>query len=129
MRHRTSSRLRRALWASALLAGATGALGCEDPGATVTMTDTRVSRDPERNVLVDIDLLAHEGLGRNVGYYCVRVTFMDDKFIQEECHADLEDGDTKTMRVVGPNLNPGALIKLRLRLSAADQRIDVFAPQ
>ncbi len=118
------ARALRSLLACALVAA------CEDsPGATVTLTDARISRDPAKNVVVEIDLLGHERLGGRVGTYCLRVTFVEEADVRDECKKDIEDGDTRTARFVGPNLAPGAVVKVRLRLNATDERRDLVAPE
>lgn len=103
--------------------------GCEGPHASVDITDARVSRDAARHVVVEIDLEAQENLGGNIGTYCVRVTFTGQTDYREECRADLEDGDTKTVRFVSNgDLPVGAQIVVRVRLGATDIGRDLAAP-
>lgn len=90
--------MRRRLLSVLLLAPLAGA--CEDPMAWIDMVEARATRDPSGRVVVDVDLLARQGLGDNIGVYCLRVDFPDQKLPAQECKADLRDGDTKTARFV-----------------------------
>lgn len=102
---------------------------CNDPGATLEITDIRTGRLPDRRVLVDIDVLAHEFLGDNIGTYCTRMTFTGEPNFVEHCSADLEDGDTKTIRFISErDLPPGALLTVRIRLGKQETRRDLAAP-
>jgi hypothetical protein len=77
-----------------------------------------------------VDLEAQEGVGGNVGVYCVRVTFAGQPAYREECRADLEDGDTKTVRVVSDgDLAPGTAITVRVRLGVVDVGRSLAAPR
>jgi hypothetical protein len=103
--------------------------GCDDPGATLEITDARATRDAGRHVVVDVDLLAREGLGGNVGTYCTRVTFTGQTAPREVCSADLEDGDAKTVRLVSDgDLAAGAPIAIRVRFGATDVGRSLAAP-
>jgi hypothetical protein len=103
---------------------------CDTVGAQLTIEDARATRDAAKNVVVDIDLVAREGLGGNVGTYCTRVTFTGLPSPQEVCSTDLRDGDTKTVRVVsnGGFVNEGAAIAIRVRLAAHDVEWNLVAP-
>lgn len=106
------------------------ALGaCDAPRATVGVTDARASRDAAGRVVVVVELQASEGLGGNVGSYCVRVSFAGEAD-REDCRADLEDGDTVTLRFVSSGALPaGAAIGVRVRLGAVDVRRTLAAPR
>ncbi|HVJ92217.1 MAG TPA: hypothetical protein VM580_20595 [Labilithrix sp.] len=101
----------------ATMGGALG--GCEDPGAKLEMLDARAFRADGR-VVVDIDLRAHEALGGNFGIYCTSVTFPGQERPAEQCSADLEDGDTKTVRLLSDGwVAPGASMSVRVRWDRA----------
>ena len=119
--------MRRALGILGLFLGATAA--CDDPRASVEITDARAFRGADGRVVVDIDLRANEGLGQNVGIYCTRVTFAGQENPAEVCSADLEDGDTKTVRLVSEDdIAPGAAITIRVRLDRAHVGRSLAAP-
>jgi hypothetical protein len=104
-------------------------LGCDTAGASLQIRDARASRDAQRRVVVDIDVRAHESLGGNIGTYCTKVTFTGQTDARQECKADLEDGDTKTIRMVSDgDLPEGAMIVVRVRLAAVDDGRTLFAP-
>lgn len=106
-----------------------GLLACDEPRASIEILDARAFRGPDNRVVVDVDLLAHEGLGKNVGIYCTRVTFAGQEDPAEECDADLEDGDTKTVRLVSDkDIAPGAAITVRVRLEHVDVGRSLAAP-
>jgi hypothetical protein len=123
----------------AALAGVlAGSLGCDDPGAALRITDAHASRNPDGRVAVEVDLEAHEAGGRNIGIYCVRVTFTAESpqelplsVFHEECRTDLRDGDTKTTRLVSDrgDLPEGDPIHIRVRLAATDIGRDLAAPK
>ena len=102
----------------------------DEPRASLAITAARVTRAPEGRVIVDVDVVAYEGLGGNVGIYCTRATFgpgTDDAV--EVCAADLEDGDTKTVRLVSNGfVAPGAAIGVRVRLGRVDIGRSLAAP-
>lgn len=105
--------------------------GCDDPDVLIDVTDARVYRQADKTVAVEVDLEGHERLGKNLGTYCVRVTFVpEDPAYHEDCKADLEDGDTKTVRLVSTktDLLPGSAIRVRVRLAAVDVGRDLAAP-
>jgi hypothetical protein len=113
---------------SVAIAGAIA--GCEDPGAALEITGARAARTPDKRVTVEIDLVASEGLGKNIGIYCTRVTFAGQEKPAEECKADLEDGDTKTVRLVSEkDLPDGAAIAVRVRLGNVDIGRSLAAPR
>lgn len=113
-----------------VLAGAFASAGCDGPGASLRILAARASREPDGRVAVEIDLLASEGLGGNVGTYCTRATFDGQPDPVEVCAADLEDGDTKTVRLTSEStaLRAGAEIKLRVRVAAVDVGRSLVAP-
>jgi hypothetical protein len=112
----------RAAWLLLLVA-------CDDPGASIEVVDARVSRQPDKRVVVEADLVGHEGLGKNVGIYCTRVTFPGQAQPVEECRADLEDGAIKTVRFVSDNdIDPLQNIVMRVRLDARDVMRTLAAP-
>lgn len=114
----------------ALLLASTLALGCSDPRAGLELTDARAWRADDGRVVVDVDLLAHEGLGGNIGTYCTRVTFQWQDHPAEVCRADLEDGDTATVRLLSDaRLGEGTLITVRVRHAAVDQTRTLAAPR
>jgi hypothetical protein len=117
--------------------GAIGALvmatllaSCSDgPRASVEITGARAFRAPDKHVVVDVDLVASEGLGGNIGTYCTRVTFTGQENPAEQCFADLSDGDTRTVRLVSEkDLDPGASIVIRVRLGNIDVGRTLAAP-
>jgi hypothetical protein len=120
---------RRSVIAASLF-GLGAVTGCQDDvGAAVDITDMRVSRDPQKRVVVDVDLVAREALGRNVGVYCTEVTFAGQDTPHDECKADLDDGDKKTLRVVSDGDVPeGGDVSVRVRLGAVDVRRSLAAP-
>lgn len=120
--------MRRALLLLGMTIGA--AVGaCEDTGAAIEIIDARAFRAPDKRVVVDVDLRAHESLGGNVGIYCTRVTFAGQKDPAEECSADLEEGDVKTVRVTSErDVAPGAAITIRVRLDRVDVGRSLAAP-
>ena len=105
------------------------ASGCDDTGASVEIVDARAFRAPAGRVVVDVDLRAHESLGKNIGVYCTRVTFAGEADPVEVCAADLEDGDTKTVRLMSAgDPAPGAAITIRVRLDRVDVGRSLAAP-
>ena len=108
---------------------ALGLGACDGPGASVQITDADAYRAPDRRVVVEVDLLAHESLGGNIGVYCTRVTFAGQDNPVEECSADLEDGDSKTVRLVSEReIPPEAAITVRVRLGRVDVGRSLAAP-
>ncbi len=106
-----------------------GALACDEPRASIEIADARAFRTPDQRVGVDVDVVAHEGLGKNIGMYCTRVTFSGQENPAEVCAADLEDGDTKTIRFVSDKwIAPGAGIAIRVRLDRVDVGRSLAAP-
>jgi hypothetical protein len=104
--------------------------GCDEPRAALEITDARAFRAPDRRVVVDVDLVAYEGLGKNVGTYCTRVTFAGQDKPAEECSADLEDGDTKTVRLMSElDLPEGAAISIGVRLGRIGVGRSLAAPR
>ena len=121
----------RALLQSAALvvAGLAGATACDEPGSSLVVTGTRASRAPDARVVVEVDLLAYQRLGGNLGTYCTRVTFVGQDAPAEVCSADLEDGDTKTVRLASERwVPPGSAIAIRVRLAAVDIGRSLAAP-
>jgi hypothetical protein len=117
------SRRSRSLSPSLLLAlcGWIALSGCDDPDAGIEITETRTTRDPARHVIFEIDVLAHESLGKNVGTYCTEVTFVGQAAPTDRCDSDLHDGDRKTLRFVSENVPaPGSGCSVRIRLGAVD---------
>lgn len=104
-------------------------VACDDTGASLQITDVHAFRSPERRVVVDVDLRAHESLGANIGVYCARATFAGQARVAEVCSADLEDGDEKTVRLMSDgDLAPGAAITIRVRLGRVDVGRTLAAP-
>ena len=104
-------------------------IACDGPGASIEITGARAFRGADSRVVVDIDLRAYEGLGGNVGTYCTRVTFAGQGNPAEVCSADLEDGDTKTVRLVSEgDVAPGAAITIRVRHERTDVGRSLAAP-
>ena len=102
---------------------------CDETGASVEITDARAFRAAGGRVVVDVDLRAHESLGKNIGVYCTRVTFAGEVDPVEACSADLEDGDTKTVRLMSAgDPAPGAAITIRVRLDRVDVGRSLAAP-
>jgi len=105
------------------------AMACDGPGASIEITDARAFRGADNRVVLDVDLRAHEALGGSVGIYCTRVTFAGQGNPAEVCSADLEGGDTKTVRLVSDgDLEPGAAITIRVRLDRTDVGRSLAAP-
>jgi hypothetical protein len=95
--------------------------GCDDPDAGIEITKTRTERDPARHVIFEVDVLAHESLGKNVGTYCTEATFVGQASPIDRCDSDLHDGDRKTLRFVSENVpDPGSACTVRIRLGAID---------
>lgn len=117
---------------SLLLLGclAIGLAACDDTGASLQITDARAHRAADKRIVVDVDVLASESLGRNIGTYCTRVTFAGQKDPVEQCSADLEDGDTKTVRLVSESARifDGAPITIRVRHANVDVGRTLAAP-
>ena len=112
-----------------LLAAALMAVACDEPDSGVDIVDSRIFRADGR-VVVEVELLAHERLGDNVGTYCTRVTFTGQTNVFEECHADLEDGDSRTIRATSEfNLDEGTLVVVRVRHAARDVGRSLLAPR
>ncbi len=110
--------------------GSLGVVACSEPRATLEVTDVRAFRGSDERVVVDIDLVAHEGLGNNVGRYCTRATFAGQVAPTEVCSADLEDGDEKTVRIVSDgDLADEAAITVRVRLGSVDIGRSLVAPR
>lgn len=115
------------------LVAAFALVGCTDPGASIEVEDARSARGADRRVLVDIDVLAREGLGGNIGVYCTRVGFTRRTGAverHESCASDLSDGDTRTIRVISDDadLAAGAPITVDVYLGAIAVRRSLVAP-
>lgn len=103
---------------------------CDDPGASLEITDARASRAPDKRVVVEVDLLAQERLGGSIGTYCTRVTFAGQTSFAEQCHADLHDGDTKTLRFTSEgDIAERAVITINARLARGEVGRDLEAPR
>lgn len=103
---------------------------CDDPGAALEITDARTFRADDARIVVDVDVRAHEALGGNVGVYCVRTSFAGQANAPEHCHADLEDGDRRTLRFVSDGwLAAGAAITVRVRLDRVDVARSLVVPE
>lgn len=77
------------------------ALSCAGNRASIEIEDARaswVNLAVTRHVYVDVDLLAHDQLGGNIGWYCatLRIPGQNDVIV---CDDDLSDGDRKTLRL------------------------------
>ena len=118
---------------SLLLLGclAIGLAACDDTGASLQITGARAHRAVDKRVVVDVDLVASESLGGNIGTYCTRVTFAGQETPVEQCSADLEDGDTKTVRLVSESdrISDGAPITIRARHANVDVGRTLAAPR
>lgn len=116
---------------SSLVAGVLSLGACDDTGASLKITGARVHRAGDARVVVEIDLVASEGLGGNIGTYCTRATFAGQAEPVEQCAADLEDGDTKTVRLVSTSdrISEGAAIAVRVRLGNVDVGRSLAAPR
>ncbi|MBX3201129.1 MAG: hypothetical protein KF894_23525 [Labilithrix sp.] len=112
--------------AAALTLGA-----CDETGASLKITGARVHRAEDARLVVDVDLVASESLGGNIGWYCTRATFAGQAEPVEQCAADLEDGDTKTVRLVSTSdrIFDGAAISVRVRLGNVDVGRSLAAPR
>lgn len=119
--------MRRALL---VLATITCLAGCEDTDASLNIESATATRTPDKRVAVDAVLAAEEGLGGNVGNYCVTVTFAGQDYPAQICAADLRDGDRKTVRLVSDkaSIAPGAAISVRVRLATVDVGRSLVAP-
>ncbi len=109
---------------------AIGLAACEDTGASLEITGARAHRLADKRIVVEVDLLASESVGGNIGTYCTRVTFAGQKAPAEQCDADLEDGDTKTVRLVSESerIFDGTPITIRVRLGNVDVGRTLAAP-
>jgi hypothetical protein len=95
------------------------AIGCDDPTAALQITDARAARDAQSHTIVDIDVVGHEALGKNVGGYCAKVTFVGQTDPSVVCNTDLRDGDRRTVRVLSQsNPDPGSAIGVSVELGA-----------
>jgi hypothetical protein len=106
-------------------------LGCEPERATVRILGASISREAEtKKLVVDVDVEAHEGLGNNVGHYCVSVQWPFDPKYTDKCASDLEDGDTKSLRFVSEKTDhkPGELVRVRAFTSVQTGGVDLNAP-
>lgn len=116
------------LHSALLLIAALG--GCDASDAGIEIVGSRVWRAADKRVAVEVDLEAHERLGDNIGTYCTRVTFAGQTNVVEECRADLEDGDTRTVRVLSEgDLPEGAAITVRVRIAGIDVGRTLLAPR
>jgi len=88
--------MRRALFFSALV----GVAACDDPLSQINLEDIRLSSTTDKHLIVEVDVRATEAGGRNIGNYCVEITFPGQTNIQRVCNNDLTDGDTRTVRIV-----------------------------
>lgn len=120
----------RSLLLLGLGALALGLTACDDTGASLQITGARAHRAADRRVVVEVDLLASESLGGNIGTYCTRVTFSGQEAPAEQCSADLEDGDTKTVHLVSESdrIFGDAPITVRVRLGNVDVGRTLAAP-
>jgi hypothetical protein len=118
---------RRALVATALL----GLASCSGARASIEIEDARSGRvnlAVNRHVYVDVDLLAHDQLGGNIGQYCVTVFFTGFPN-PDVCAEDLSDGDRKTMRLESPNDQPDSVkIGVKVRHLHIDIGRDLVGP-
>ncbi len=114
-----------------LVAGCALAVGCSGPRAAIEIEQAHsfyVDND-SRRVVVDVELLAHDQLGGNVGGYCTRVTFPGQADPAEVCYDDLEDGDRRTVRLVSTaDILDGAMIAVRVRLGDVDVGRSLVGP-
>jgi hypothetical protein len=112
-----------------ILSIAVGA-ACADAGASIAIEDARAIRLPDGRVAVDIDVAAKERQGGNVGTYCAAATFTGQARVVEQCYADLEDGDRKTLRLVSDDgsIAPGASIVIGVRVDQLGVGRTLVAP-
>lgn len=104
-------------------------IACSDPRASLKIDTTAMTRDTERRVVVDVELTASEGLGGNIGAYCVRVTFAGQSAFREQCAADLEDGDRKKLRFVSDGaVPPQGAIFVRIRHNQGEDGRSLVGP-
>lgn len=104
------------------------AVGC-DPGTSIQITDVHSSRVDGDRVAVDVELVAAEATGNNIGTYCTRVTFVGQPTPSEQCNSDMKDGDTKTVRFVSDGrVDSRTTITIRVRLGNVDVGRSFEAP-
>jgi len=85
----------------ALVLIAFAGLSCSGTRASIEIEDAHVSwtnLKVNRHINVDVDLLAHDQLGGNIGQYCLtlNINFQDNVHF---CDDDLADGDRRTVRM------------------------------
>lgn len=102
---------------------------CNDPGAQLMIEDARVFRLGDGRVAVEADVVAKERLGGSIGAYCARATFGGQTRATEQCWADLEDGDTKTLRLTSDGtISAGAPVTIAVRLDEDGEGRTLAAP-
>lgn len=115
--------------AAALLVLLSLASACERERATVRILGATATRLPDRRLAVDVDVEAHEGLGGNLGRYCVGVAWPFVATFDNQCASDLEDGDTKSLHFVSERTDhPAGLIRVRAFTSVETGALDIDAP-
>lgn len=103
--------------------------GCNDPGAQLVIDETRAIRLGDGRVAVEADVTARERLGGSIGTYCARATFGGQTRAVEECWADLEDGDQKTLRLASDGtIAAGAPITMTVRVDRIGEGRTLAAP-
>jgi hypothetical protein len=106
-------------------------LACSGPRATIEIEDARSMflGDGTHKVVVEVDVLAHEQLGGNIGQYCTSVTYTGQTDIAQVCYQDLSDGDRRTVRLVSEGDLPDSDgISITVRLGDADVGRSLVGP-
>ncbi len=104
-------------------------LACDEKGSSLEITGARAFRVEDRRVAVEMDVVAFQRLGGNLGTYCAQALFEGEPAPVDQCATDLEDGDQKTIRLTSrTELEPNAAIQARVRVDAVDIGRKLVAP-
>lgn len=104
---------------------------CSGPRASIEIEDARSALlgDGTHKVVVEVDVLAHDQLGGNIGQYCTAVTFAGQADIQRVCYSDLSDGDRRTVRIVSEgDVSASNAISITVRLDDVDTGRSLVGP-
>lgn len=114
-----------------LLAIAALGLSCSGSRASIEIEDARagwVNLAVNRHVYVDIDVLAHDQLGGNIGTYCAGLVIPAEETVHV-CDDDLSDGDRKTVRLESTgDVADGVAIGANIRHAGVGIGRDLIGP-